>query len=77
MDDFGKSVSSAEQAIEIYELLLAMMAKGGLELTKWVSNCEKTLTIIDQADSHLPLVKRLKQSRLLHPSGAAVERCCR
>ena len=50
MDDFVKSVPSAEQAIEIYKLLRAMLAKGGFHLTKWISNCEQTMTSIDQAD---------------------------
>ena len=50
MDDFAKSVPSAEQAIESYKLLRAMLAKGGFHLTKWISNCEQTKTSIDQAD---------------------------
>ena len=50
VDDFVKSVPSAEQAIEIYKLLRAMLAKRGFHLTKWISNCEQTLTSIDQAD---------------------------
>ena len=50
MDDFVKSVPSAEQAIEIYKLLRAKLAKRGFHLTKWVSNCEPTMTSIDQAD---------------------------
>ena len=50
MDDFVKSVPSAEQAIEIYKLLRAMLAKGGFQLTKWISNCEQTMTSIDQID---------------------------
>ena len=53
MDDFVKSVSSAEQAIEIYKLLRAMLAKGGFQLTKWISNCEQTMTSIDQDDRSL------------------------
>ena len=50
MDDFVKSVPSAEQAIEIYKLLRAMLARGGFHLTKWISNFEQTMTSIDQAD---------------------------
>ena len=50
MDDFVKSVPSAQQAIEIYKLLRAMLAKGGFQLTKWISNCEQTMASIDQAD---------------------------
>ena len=50
MDDFVKSVTSAEQAIEIYNMLRAMLERGGFHLTKWISNCELTLTSIDQAD---------------------------
>ena len=50
MDDFVKSVPSAEQAIENYKLLRAMLARGGFYLTKWISNCEQTMTSIDQAD---------------------------
>ena len=50
MDNFVKSVPNAEQAIEIYKLLRAMLAKGGFQLTKWISNCEQTMTSIDQAD---------------------------
>ena len=50
MDEFVKSVPSAEQAIEIYKLLRAMLEKGGFQLTKWISNCEQTMTSIDQAD---------------------------
>ena len=40
MDDFVKSVPSTEQAIEIYKLLRAMLAKKGFHLTKWICNCE-------------------------------------
>ena len=50
MDDSVKSVPSPEQAIEIYKLLRAMLAKRGFHLTKWISNCEQTMTSIDQAD---------------------------
>ena len=50
MDDFVKSVPSAEQAIEIYNKLRAMLERGGFHLTKWISNCEQTMTSIDQAD---------------------------
>ena len=50
MDEFVKSVPGAEQAIEIYKLLRAMLAKGGFQLTKWISNCEQNMTSIDQAD---------------------------
>ena len=50
MDEFVKSVPSAEQAIEIYKLLRAMLASGGFQLTKWISNCEQTMTTIGQAD---------------------------
>ena len=50
MDDFVKSVPSAEQAIEVYKLLRAMLAKGGFHLTEWISNCEQTMLSIDQAD---------------------------
>ena len=50
MDDFVKSVPSAEQAIEIYNMLRAMLAKGGFHSTKWISNCEQTMKSIDQAD---------------------------
>ena len=50
MDDFVKSVTSAEQTIEIYKQLRAMLAKGGFQLTKWIGNCEQTMTSIDQAD---------------------------
>ena len=50
MDDFVKSVPSAEQAIEIYNKLRAMLERGGFHLTKWNSNCEQTMTSIDQAD---------------------------
>ena len=50
MNDFVKSVTSAEQAIEIYKLLRAMLAKGGFQLTKRISNCEQTMTSIDQDD---------------------------
>ena len=50
MNDFVKSVPSAEQAIEIYKLLRAMLAKACFQLTKWISNCEQTMTSIDQDD---------------------------
>ena len=50
IDDFVKSVPSLEQAVEIYKLLIAMLARGGFHLTKWISNCEQTTTSIDQAD---------------------------
>ena len=50
MDDFVKSVPSTEQAIEIYNMLRAMLERGGFHLTKRISNCEQTMTSIDQAD---------------------------
>ena len=50
LDDFVKSVPSAEQAIEIYNKLRAMLARGGFHLTKWISNCEQTMKSIEQAD---------------------------
>ena len=50
MDDFVQSGPSAEQTIETYKSLRAKLAKGGFQLTKWISNCEKTLTVIDPAD---------------------------
>ena len=50
MDDFFKSVPSAEQALKIHKLLRAMLARGGFHLTNWISNCEQTMTSIDQAD---------------------------
>ena len=50
LDDFVKSVPSAEQAIEIYNILRAMLAREGFHLTKWISNCEQTMKSIDQAD---------------------------
>ena len=53
MDYFVKFVPSVEQAIEIYKLLRAMLAKRGFHLTKWITNCEQTMTSIDQADKSL------------------------
>ena len=50
MDDFVKSVPSAEQDIEIYKLLRAVLVREGFHLTKWICNCEQTMTSIDQAD---------------------------
>ena len=50
MDDFVKTVPTAEQAIEIYKLVRSMLARGVFHLTKWISNCEQTMTSIDQAD---------------------------
>ena len=50
INEFVKSVPSAEQATEIYKLLRAMFARGGFQLTKRISNCEQTMTSIDQAD---------------------------
>ena len=69
MDDFVKSVPSAEQAIEIYKLLRAMLAKGGFQLTKWIGNCEQTMTSIDQDDKSPASSKTFERlNRLLHPS---------
>ena len=69
MDDFVESVPSAEQALEIYKLLRAMLTKEGFQLTKWISNCEQTMTSIDQADkSPSPSETLVKLSRLLHSS---------
>ena len=53
MDDFVKSGPSAEEAIGIYKLLRARLERGGFHLTKWISNCEQTMTSIDQADKSL------------------------
>ena len=68
MDDFVKSVPSAEQAIEIYNILRAMLARGGFHLTKWISNCGQTMTSIDQADKSPSTSNPSKLSRLLYQS---------
>ena len=67
MDDFVNSVPSAEQAIEIYKLLRAMLAKGGFHLTKWISNCEQTMTSIDQDDKS-PASSKTFQAEPTFPS---------
>ena len=67
MDDFVKSVPSAEQAIEIYKLLRAMLARGSFHLTKWIGNCEQTMTSIDQADK-LPFSSKTFEAEPTSPS---------
>ena len=75
MDDFVKSVPSAEQAIEFYKLLRAIMAKGGFQLTKWISNCEQTMTSIDQADKSPSSSKTFEAGPTSPPKfGTAMER---
>ena len=67
MDNFVKSVPSAEPIIEIYKLLRAVLAKRGFHLTKWISNCEQTLTPIDQADKS-PSSSKSFEAELISPS---------
>ena len=69
MNDFVKSVPSAEQAIEIYKLFRAILTKGGFQLTKWISNSEQTMISIDQADKSSSSSKTFEaETRFLHRS---------
>ena len=67
MDDLVKCVPSAAQAIEIYKLLRAMLAKRGFQLTKWISNCEQTMTSIDQANKS-PSSSKTCEAEQISPS---------
>ena len=68
MNDFVKSVPCSEQAIEIYKLLRAMLAMGGIQLTKWISNCEQTMTSIDPAEKSPSSSKAFEAGPTSHPS---------
>ena len=46
-------VPSAEQAIDIDKSLRAVLPNGSFQLTKLISNCEKTMTTVDPADKSL------------------------
>ena len=72
MDDFVKSVPSAEQAIEIYNMLRAMLARGGFHLTKWISNCEQNMKSIEQADK-LPSSSKTFEAEPTSPSSLGLQ----
>ena len=71
--DFVKFVASADQALEIYRLLRAMLAKGGFQLTKWISNCEQTMTSFDQDDKS-PASSKTCEAEPTSPSILALQR---
>jgi len=48
MDDCMKSVANEKEAIRLVSQLTALLAKGGLRLTKWVSNCTNVLDKVPQ-----------------------------
>ena len=48
MDDFVKSVPKTENVI--YKSFRQIPAKGGFQLTKWISNCGKTMLAFDTID---------------------------
>ena len=57
MDDFLKSVKTAEEAQFIYDNLKCTMLKGGFKLTKWVSNDEKVNDHFPEEDRSTKAVK--------------------
>ena len=67
MDDFFRSVPSADHAVEIYKSLRAMLAKEGFHLTIWISNFGKTLTTIDRADTS-PSSSKTFEAESTYPS---------
>jgi len=50
MDDCIKSVATEKEAIRLGSQLTALLAKGGLRLTKWLSNCTSVLDKVPPAD---------------------------
>ena len=66
MDDFLKSVKTAEEAQFIYDNLKSTMLKGGFKLTKWVSNDEKVNDHFPEEDRSTKAVKTLKRNQC-HP----------
>ena len=50
MDDSLDSVEDDEKGIELYHQLSALGAKAGMHARKWVSNSEKVMAVIPEAD---------------------------
>lgn len=50
VDDCLKSVPSEEEAVSLYQTLLAVCEKGGFRLTKWISNSRAVLSAIPEKD---------------------------
>ena len=50
VDDCLVSVGSEEEAVSLYEELCALCAKGGFQLTKWISNRRTVLAAIPQQE---------------------------
>lgn len=50
VDDCLKSVSSEEEAIQLYNTLRAICQKGGFRLTKWISNSRAVLSAIPEEE---------------------------
>ena len=48
MDDFIKSVQSAEEAIALQKEMVDCLQKGGFRLTKWICNNERVVEAIEE-----------------------------
>ena len=57
MDDFLKSVSTPQEAIQIYQKVRDVLSKGGFKLTKWIASDEEVKSQIPETDRSTKVVK--------------------
>ena len=58
MDDLLKSFADAERAVDLSGQLRDLLAKGGFQLTKWISNCRDVLSAFP-VEERAPQIKDL------------------
>ena len=58
VDDLLKSFADVEQAIYVCKQLQSLLARGGFQLTKWMSNNREVLSAFPE-DEHAPAIKNL------------------
>ena len=64
MDDFFKSVKSADEALEMQQQLSEMLNLGGFHLTKWISNEKEVITQIPELE-RAPSVKVVDENVIM------------
>ena len=57
MDDFLKSVSTSQEAIELYQKVRDILIKGGFNWTKWITNDHEVNSQIPETDRSTKVVK--------------------
>ena len=72
MDDLLKSFANAECAVNLSRQLRDLLAKGGFQLTKWISNCHDVLSAFP-VEERTPQIKDLDLKSDSLPSDRALE----